>query len=365
MKIIHFCESITQGGGIASLVSNLATEQSKDNTITIGVINKTTSNNVSFDSRIQIHYFNKTKQGFSIKYPILIFLYLLKNKFDIVHIHSAFLYYALSIIFLHRRSKFVYTVHSDAQKENNSKWDKRFFWLKKICFKCHYLYPITISPVSKLSFDNLYGIDSHMIENGIRRPIAKTSSTKLVNYRYTNNTLLFLHPGRITEAKNQITLCKVFNKLIKDGNDVVLIIAGVIQDKIIYNELKSFFSNRIIYLGERDDIIDLMCEVDAMCLSSTWEGLPITLLESISVGCIPICTPVGGITNVITHTIDGILSTSTTAEDYYRAVKYFIDSDKATKLRIRNAALARFENYTINNSATKYNNYYKQIISLK
>lgn len=362
MKIAHFCDSINQGGGISSFVSSLTSEQSINNEITIGVISKSQSQDVIFEPNINVHNFGKSSQGFSIKYPLLIFIFLLKNKYDIVHIHSSFLYYALSIILLRWKMKFIYTVHSDAKMENSSIWDKRFLWLKKFCFKHKYLYPVTISSASKLSFDNLYRMDSHMIENGIRRPLIKNPTTKLKKYRYTNNTLLFLHPGRISEAKNQITLCRVFKRLIDDGYDITLIIAGVKQDQKIFSELEKYFTDRIVYLGERNDIIDLMRESDAMCLSSIWEGLPITLLEAISVGCIPICTPVGGIPNVITHNTNGILSKSSKEDDFYNAVMHFINIPNNTKDKIRIAAKESFEDYDIKRTSQNYINYYETII---
>lgn len=361
MRIIHFCESISYGGGIASLVSNLVTEQSKDNDITIGVINQSTTNEVYFDANVNIRHFNKKRLGFSIKYPLYIFAFLLRNKFDIVHIHSAFLYFALSVILLRWRTKFVYTVHSDAQMENSSVWDKRFLWLKKYCFTHRYIYPITISPVSKQSFDDLYKMDSHMIENGIRKPVSSNMTNKLNEYRYTNNTKLFLHPGRISMAKNQIVLCKVFNRLIAEGHDVVLLIAGVIQDQTIYNEIKKYLSDRIVYLGERKDVIDLLRESDAMCLSSIWEGLPITLLEALSVGCTPICTPVGGIPNVITNNQSGILSLSSSEYDYYKAILYYLDLPEDKRKAISSSAKARFNDYDIKKTARRYMDYYMYI----
>ena len=42
---------------------------------------------------------------------------------------------------------------------------------------------------------------------------------------------------------------------------------------------------------------------DAFCLTSVYEGLPISLLEAISCGCVPVCTPVGGITEVVHHEV--------------------------------------------------------------
>ncbi len=359
MKIAHFCESIESGGGIASFVSNLSREQSPTEDVTVCSISYST-NNIQLDERVKSFCLNKKRMGFSIKYPIKIFQIIRKEKFDIVHVHSAFLYYALSIILLHRRTKFVYTIHSDAQRENSSRWDKYFFWLKKWCFRHNWIYPITISKVSKKSFDTLYGMDSHMIFNGIQH-IQPSSTDKISPYRITENTLVFLHPGRISEAKNQLVLCKVFDRLIKENKDIVLLIAGTIQDEQIYSKISEYFSNRIVYIGQRNDILELLNKSDAMCLSSIWEGLPITLLESMSVGCTPICTPVGGITDVIQNNYNGILSSSTSENDYYDAIHRFINLHNDTKAILRKNCLKDFERYNIKKTSDLYLEYYNTI----
>jgi glycosyltransferase involved in cell wall biosynthesis len=77
-------------------------------------------------------------------------------------------------------------------------------------------------------------------------------------------------------------------------------------------------------LGERTDVNALLQEADAMCLSSIWEGMPIILLEALFASCIPICTPVGGIPNVITDGKDGILASGVTVADYVDALKRFL-----------------------------------------
>ena len=359
MNIAHFCESIESGGGIASFISNLSHEQSKTNNITICSISYS-PNIVSIDDSVTYLCLNKRKVGFSIKYPIKVFRLIRKNKFDIVHIHSAFLYYALSIILLHRRTKFVYTIHSDAQRENSSRWDKYFFWLKKWCFRHKWTYPVTISKVSKQSFDTLYGMDSHVIFNGIRQT-HPNATDKIAQYRITEKTLVFLHPGRISEAKNQLVLCKVFDRLIKENKDIVLLIAGTIQDEQIYYNLSKYFSDRIVYIGQRNDILELLNKSDAMCLSSIWEGLPITLLESMSVGCTPICTPVGGITDVIQNNYNGILSSSTSENDYYDAIHRFINLHNDTKAILRKNCLKDFERYNIKKTSDLYLEYYNTI----
>jgi glycosyltransferase involved in cell wall biosynthesis len=363
MKIIHFCESISCGGGIASFVAGLSSEQAKENDVTVCAVAHSTDD-VAFENGVKVQKLDKQKAGFSIKFPIKIFNLLRKSNYEVVHIHSSFLYYALAIILLHRRITFVYTVHSDAKRENSSRWDRYFVWLKRWCFKHKWLHPITISRASKKSFDDLYNTNSHMIFNGICHNAPRENIVDISLYRATANSKVFLHLGRISEAKNQVVLCKAFKRLIDEGHDVVLVIAGTIQDNEIFSQIESHLSKRILYIGQRSDVLELLSQADAMCLSSIWEGLPITLLEALSVGCIPICTPVGGIVDVIEDNRCGILATSTEEEAYYAALKRYLAMSPMQIATIKRECTEEFKKYNITQTSVSYIDYYKQAMGL-
>lgn len=362
MKILHIHPSL-KGGGIESMICGLANAMSEKENISVCSIFIAKDDDVFWNklsTQVNKKTLGKSKQGFSlvVLYKILRFLW--KEKFDVVNMHGFFYYYILAVLFLHKKVKFFYTVHSDALMEN-SKWDKRFFFLKKLFFKLGWIYPITISSVSKESFTSLYGIKSKLIYNGVAPPQI-VMEDRLAIVRKSVNTKLFIHAGRISTEKNQVVLCKVFKRLIDKGYDVVLVIAGSCQNTEIFKSIEPYFCDRIIYLGERDDIPQLMFNCDAMCLPSIWEGLPITLLESLSVGCIPICSPVGGIPNVVSDGLNGILSRSSNEEDYYIAIEKFLEKSPKTISEMKLTCSESFGKYNIINTADNYLGYYNYIL---
>lgn len=356
MKILQIHTSLSIGG-IEAMICALANEMVKSHKVTVCTIYD--SKDADFfeqrlDKKISKVTLGKKRQGFSLSEIFKIYKFIKNERFDVVHLHGFFYYYILSVLFLHSKVKFIYTVHSDAGMEN-SLWDKRLFGIKKFCFKNKFAFPVTISEASYESFKLLYGVDSVLIYNGIKKVSQEEIKTDLLTkYRYTSNTQLFLHAGRITKAKNQITLCKVFERLISEGKDVVLLIAGNNQDNSIFSEMQQLFSDRIVYLGERKDVVDLLSNSDAMCLPSIWEGLPIILLEALSVGCIPICSPVGGIKNVISSGCNGLLSEDSTFESYYNAIINFLSFSENHKSEIRGNCISSFERFDIANSAKDY-----------
>ena len=156
-----------------------------------------------------------------------------------------------------------------------------------------------------------------------------------------------------------ITMAGLGSRFLKEGYDCCLLIAGSNDDKQIFSSLEPYFCNRIIYLGERDDAVDIMNSVDAMVLSSGWEGMPVTLVEALSVGCIPICSPVGGIPNVIEHGQNGLLSKSPSEEDYYQTMRSFLSLASESVVEMKEACICSFTPYDIAHTAASYLETYK------
>lgn len=364
MKILHFHTKLV-AGGIEAMVCSLANEMVKTEDVTVCTIFKPSESDIYFRKLhvdVKKESIGKLSFGFSFKEPFLVYKYIKNGSFDVVNIHGCFQYYILAVLFLHRRVRFFYTIHSDARMENQ-KWDKRFFWFKSFCFKNQWIIPITISKTSQRSFKDLYSCNSYLIPNGIPKPVInfeKRNKSELSKLKRKSNTKLFVHPGRISEAKNQIVLCRAFTNLVNKGYPIKLLIAGASEDKSIYNHLEKYFGESIIYLGERDDVLELLSQADGLCLPSIWEGLPITLLEALSVGCIPICSPVGGMKDVIKDGYNGILSKSPSEEDYTCAVKRFLEFDDTKCRELRENGQKTFDNFRIENTANKYIELYKK-----
>lgn len=118
----------------------------------------------------------------------------------------------------------------------------------------------------------------------------------------------------------------------------------------LYEELVDIANERVHFWGTRTNVADYLALSDFFCLSSLWEGLPISLLEAGYMGCFPICTPVGGIVDVIKSDEQGILSNTVSIDDYKFAIKkaltFDIDRNKISNYYIKN--------YSISNTANIY-----------
>lgn len=326
MKILEIVETLAPGGG-QRFVVDLSNELSKKNEVAICTF-RIKKNSEFYRSEIypEIKQFIY-KGNWSIKSKIIqlfiIFKTIKKYQPDIVHCHLlAFPYVILPSLIFHK-IKFYYTVHNIADKDTApgiSSYLRKVFLRKKIK-------AITISPYCEQTFKEYYKYPSFkMINNGCRdvvlTPQYPTVKTEIDKLKKTPNTKVFINVARIMEQKNHKLLVSSFCEFIKRGHDAILLIIGDTSNNLIKKDLDQInTSNNIFFLGVKNNIPDYLAASDYFCLSSLWEGLPISLLEAGLIGLYSICTPVGGIPDVIINNSMGILSKDLTMDSYVNALE--------------------------------------------
>ncbi len=212
-----------------------------------------------------------------------------------------------------KKIKYFHTVHSDPFVEKSDVFSS---FLRFVLFKFKLVYPITISKEMEKDFYSLYGISSRIVYNGTtsyrqsQSDISKVIATELYDIKYNKDSLLLINVARLAYPKNQFVLAKAINALNKKGFSVELVIIGPISDENVSLDIKELNSPYVHYLGVKTNPRDYIVHADGFCLASIYEGVPISLLEALSVGAFVICTPVGGIPNIISDNKNGFLAKS-------------------------------------------------------
>ena len=149
-----------------------------------------------------------------------------------------------------------------------------------------------------------------IIPNGINTNVFHDKKLK------RTENLIFV--GRFTEQKGILNLVNAMNDL-KDKK-LILVGDGDLKEKIL-EIIKN--KKNIEYLGvkNQEEIAVLFNETRFHVMPSEFEGLPISLLESMACGCIPITTDVGESGSVIKHGINGFLMKNNKPEDIIKALK--------------------------------------------
>lgn len=92
--------------------------------------------------------------------------------------------------------------------------------------------------------------------------------------------------ARLRPEKNHVFLLDVFNEILKIEPSAILLLAG---DGPLEKELKDRaamlgLKGKVLFLGMRTDIPDVLQAIDVFTLTSLWEGLPVSGIEAQAAG---------------------------------------------------------------------------------
>lgn len=281
MKIVHVIECFA--GGVFSFLSNLTNELDKEEYIVIYGINRdnTPSNfKEKFPSNIKFIPWKSAGRNLNPLKDIkaLWELYIILKKIDnidIIHLHSSkagFLGRIVSFL-LGKSKKTIYTPHaiSFLRLDVSPKKRKIFIWMEK--FASFFGGKIIACSQSEKEAIEEQGIKSvTFINNGIK----SLQIEKKVN---TSDKTTIISVGRLSIQKNP----KLFNDIALefiDNPNIQFIWCGD-------GELKSeLTSPNIKCTGwiERKELENYLSYADIYLSTSLWEGLPLSVLEAMSIG---------------------------------------------------------------------------------
>jgi glycosyltransferase involved in cell wall biosynthesis len=123
---------------------------------------------------------------------------------------------------------------------------------------------------------------------------------------------VLLEVGRLCDVKGQRELIAALPRLARD--DVTVLIAGEdIEEGGVYRAVleraarETGVSERVRFLGRRDDVPALLAATDALVLPSWIEGLPLVVLEAMAAGVPVVATSVGGTPEAVVDGETGLL----------------------------------------------------------
>jgi glycosyltransferase involved in cell wall biosynthesis len=113
--------------------------------------------------------------------------------------------------------------------------------------------------------------------------------------------------GSLTPQKSQDVLLAAMAKVARNRPDAMLLIAGEGRLRAALEAQRAALGleRTVRFLGARHDVTDLLAASDLMVLSSSREGLPVTLLEAMRAGRAALATDVGGNAEAIAEGVNG------------------------------------------------------------
>ena len=374
LHILHIIPNLNMGGAekfVCDLSNQLVNQKNRISLIIFYDLDKNNFLLNSLSGKINVVTLSK-KKGFDFSLIFRLRKEISILKPDLIHSHlRAFNYLVFSIFF--KNIQVVHTVHNLAQEEINNRIEGLF---RKICFILFNIYPVTISNQSNRSFHDYYNsnfIHSKLIFNGRSMPEKSSNYSivenqfKKIKSKYGSDVKILINIGRIENQKNHLLINDVMLSLEKKSFNIVVLVIGGKRGNIsksIMNKIYESGNDRLLFLGEINYPTDYLFLSDYFILSSKYEGMPISLIESFACKCMPISTPVGGIPEMIGD--DGFVSKSLSIEDFENSILKALNVSEKEKQIILKNNFKKFERfYSISSTGKNYYNYYKKIADIK
>lgn len=160
---------------------------------------------------------------------------------------------------------------------------------------------------------------------------------------FSDKDFLIATAGRLSPEKAQLDLLTAFTRLGTRERPVHLVLCG---DGPMRRHLERYVeqsgSLHVHFLGHRADLDALMPVFDLFVLPSLTEGLPNVLLEAASCRVPIVATQVGGVPEIVTHGVSGLLVEPGNFEQLCQAIENCL-ADQAQTARFAEAALKTIE----------------------
>lgn len=328
---------------------------------------------------IKVIQLDTSRKMFSFKHVgfCLKFLRLLKSKkYDIVHFHSPVIAALGRIIAkLAGVPVIIYTAHGFYFHENMNPFVyKLYFYIEKfICrWTTDWLF-LQSKEDAIIAFRNRFiknlnkiiHIGNGVVPENFLTGEIRNYQRKVLNIADDEKVITFI--GRIVKEKGILDLIKAFHIASSQHSNIKLLIIGDIlesdRDKKTKLLIKEYIRNyrlkdKILFLGFRDDIPQLLSATDIFVLPSYREGMPRSIIEAMMSGKPVIATNIRGCREEVVDGETGILVSPGDVNGLARAMDTLINNPELAKqmgIKGRKRALELFnENHVVEKQINIY-----------
>ena len=178
------------------------------------------------------------------------------------------------------------------------------------------------------------------ISNGVDTSIFKPDRGQRISirrkYGIDDHEILLLTLGRVTHEKGHHVAIKALKQLINKDMNLKLLVVGDGKEREILQEIicRDRIEKDVIFAGQvdnRETVQYYNCADFFLMPTLTVEGLPFVLLEAMSCAKPVIASRIGGNTNVIEDTINGLLVDPGEVEQLTEKIRLLVNNQSLAK----------------------------------
>jgi len=286
------------------------------------------------------------------------------------HIHVVNAHHFLSLVYsfygakIVNNAKLVYTEHSE--------WEIRAIhgkWL--IAGRCLLRYTDAVVGISHnvrdclQNFFNLPENKINAIANGVDDNLFSVALDKKeykIKYGLDDKDIVIGIVANLKKNKNHIFLLKSFRNLLRRNRKLKLLVVGQgFEDDSEGSEddIRTFIratgiGDKVLLMGGRSDVPDLLKAMDIFCLVSYKEGLPIGLTEAMATGLPVVGTDVEGIQDIIIPSRNGFLVPLNDEDKLTQALHQLIENGAMAQEMGQVSRELACQHYALKNCVEKY-----------
>jgi len=204
-----------------------------------------------------------------------------------------------------------------------------------------------------------------VIYNGIDTNIFKPRPEKIAGDRYNcplpDGSVVIGTVCSLRKEKGLDVLIKAMPEVLKNCPDAFFVIAGEgrERDKLGKMALELKVGSRIKFLGERQDIANIIPLFDIACSSSRTENFPLSILEYMACGKPVAATRTGGVPEMIRHGFNGILVRTESPGDLAKGILYLINNKEIGRRMAENGRRFVEDNFTLDRMIQNYKDFFR------
>ena len=173
--------------------------------------------------------------------------------------------------------------------------------------------------------------------------------------------------ARLDPIKNHKTLISAFKEIVKNYPQTKLIIVGdgPLREELEEKSYQLGINNKVIFMGERNDVPEILKTFDIFVLPSLNEGMSNTILEAMATGIPVIASNVGGNPELVIDGETGFLFPTNDVESLVQKIKTYILYPELKQKHGYNARKRVEEEFSLDQMVRRYEELYLELVERK
>ena len=270
--------------------------------------------------------------------------YCRENRIDIVHSHLPWSGFLARMVYKKLGIPVIYTEHNIQE---------RYHFVTKILNKWSFNSQTMALGVSEDATQSIIAniepkISVKTLLNGVNTELFKRNLEKgnkiRAKYGIPKDAVVIGNVAVFRAQKGLDVWLKAFKRISTRNSGVfgLLVGAGPMEEEIKFSIKEMGLTENVILTGLQVDTVSFFSAMDIFMMSSNFEGLPVALLEAMSMECAVVSTKAGGVVEAVREDKDGFLCK---VEDFHCLAEktQILLSDEQLRKRMQNAARSRVE----------------------